>query len=271
MVHFSKNSVISTLAKKKSHSDSFSKDVGLSKKSLWFSVIIILFLRTGSLLILQGFLSIFFAIRGGTAPWNSASPWWSVYGTIVDIICVFFLVKALKREKISWKKFIGDVKWRWGHDLWLGLCLFLLSFPLIVVATIFASRWVLSSKSPILYPGLLMARSLPMWALLYSTFIWWLIWAPTEEATYQGYALIRLVNLTGKNWIAIVVVVLVWSLQHSFLPFIMDWHYVLWRICSFLPGIAVFSLLYLKVRRLTPFIVAHWLMDFIAVITTLKL
>lgn len=160
MVHFLKNSVISTLAKKKSYSDSFSKDLGLSKKSLWFSVIIILFLRSGSLLILQGFLSIFFAIRGDTAPLKVVCVWnYSWY-----YMCACFS-KSIKKRKNIMEKIYRRCKIALGSWLMAWIMPFLTFISLIGVTTIFASRWVLSSESPILYPGLLIAFSLPMWAL----------------------------------------------------------------------------------------------------------
>src|SRR5438445_656033 len=61
-----------------------------------------------------------------------------------------------------------------------------------------------------------------------------------------------------------------WALQHSFLPLILDWKYVAWRFLAFLPGVVVFMLSYLKLRRLLPLIVAHWPMDILAILITLK-
>ena len=40
--------------------------------------------------------------------------------------------------------------------------------------------------------------------------------------TYQAYVLPRIQALSGRAWIAVVVVSFWWALQHSFLPFIAD-------------------------------------------------
>jgi hypothetical protein len=54
-------------------------------------------------------------------------------------------------------------------------------------------------------------------------------------------------------------------------PFVADWHYVACRFLMFLPLVLVWMPVYLRIRRLTPFIFAHWPMDFaIAIMTGIR-
>jgi hypothetical protein len=53
---------------------------------------------------------------------------------------------------------------------------------------------------------LLHGHALPIWAIVYSMTLWWVIWSPTEETTYQAYALPRLEALTGRTWVAFLIV-----------------------------------------------------------------
>ena len=101
--------------------------------------------------------------------------------------------------------------------------------------------------------------------------LWWLIWSPTEEMTYRGYAFPRFEVLCRNRGLAIGLVSFWWTLQHVFLPFILDWKLVLWRFLAFLPGVVILLLPSLKIRRLGPFVFAHWPMDVVAVFMTLKL
>src|ERR1039458_4379248 len=78
----------------------------------------------------------------------------------------------------------------------------------------------------------IMGRVLPVWAVVYSLSVWWMIWSPTEEMTYQAYALPRIQALSGRTWVAMVVVGFWWALQHSLLPFLPDWRSALWRRLS---------------------------------------
>jgi membrane protease YdiL (CAAX protease family) len=103
---------------------------------------------------------------------------------------------------------------------------------------------------------------------VYSLTLWWMIWSPTEEATYQAYVLPRLQALTGRTWIAFLIVGVCWTAQHCALPFVPDWRFLLFRFLAFLPGVLVLMLIYLRTRRLTPLIVAHWPMDIVAAIMT---
>jgi hypothetical protein len=147
---------------------------------------------------------------------------------------------------------------------------FLVVFPFFWVATPLSSWLVWGATEPKLYPGLLTARALPLWAMIYSLTEWWMIWSATEEMTYQAYALPRLQALTGRSWAGILIVSFWWALQHSFIPLILNWHYVIWRFFAFLPGVMAMTVIYHRTRRLPPLIFAHYLMDFSAMLMTLK-
>lgn len=47
---------------------------------------------------------------------------------------------------------------------------------------------------------------LPLWGSLYGLIVWPLIWAFAEEMNYQGYALPRHEIITGRAWVAILIV-----------------------------------------------------------------
>jgi membrane protease YdiL (CAAX protease family) len=102
---------------------------------------------------------------------------------------------------------------------------------------------------------------LPLWAALYSVVVWPVIWAVAEQMTYSGYALPRLQALSGRTWVALLITSLGYGLQHIALPSLPDVRFMLYR---FLPaavvGLTMF-LVYLRLRRLRPLILAHWFAD----------
>jgi len=177
----------------------------------------------------------------------------------------------LRKEGIRLRDLIGRVRLHWGHDLFLGAGVFLLVFPFFMLAAPVVTRLLYGATPLPAFAGLAAGRVLPRWAVIYSFSIWLLIWSPTEEITYQGYALSRLEVLFGRRWKAIALASFWWAIQHPFLPFIVDWRYFTWRFLMFLPSMVVLTLLYLKIRRLPPFFLAHWAMDTIALFMTLKL
>jgi len=202
--------------------------------------------------------------------WDAAAKWWTVYGTLVDLGCLALMSVYTTREGIRLRDLIGRVRLRWGRDLLLGAGIFVLAFPFFILAAPVVTRLVYAGTPIPNFDGLAASRILPLWAVIYTFSIWLLIWSPTEEMTYQGYALPRLEVLFHSRWKAVALVSFFWALQHPFLPFILDWKFVLWRFLMFLPSMIVLTLLYLKVRRLPPFFLAHWAMDSIAIFMTLK-
>jgi len=236
----------------------------------WAGPLIVLLGRSFLMIAVQALVAVCYLVRGHPSPWNAAAPWWTVYGTLVDIGCLALMAKFTRAEGIRLRDLVGKMRLRWGHDFFLGAGCFVLFVFLFSAPGWLATKLGFSISQAAMYPGLFSERRLPLWAVIYSLSIWWLIWSPTEEMTYNGYALPRLQALTGRKWMAVLMVGFWWALQHSFFPLIFDWTYVLWRFLFFLPGVIGVTLLYLGIRRLPPLILAHWPMDIAAVFYTLR-
>jgi membrane protease YdiL (CAAX protease family) len=218
----------------------------------------------------QAVVAAIFLLRHHASPWQAAAPWWSIYGTLVDLGCLTLMARFLRQEHIRLRDLVGSIRLRWGRDIFIGIAWLLLAFPFFMLAAPLSSQLVYGSSQPNLYPGLLAGRVLPLWAVIYSLSVWWIIWSPTEEMTYQAYALPRIQALAKNSWIALLVVIFWWTLQHSFFPVILDWHYVAWRFFAFLPGVAILTIVYWRTRRLAPLIIAHWPLDLFAMLITIN-
>lgn len=234
-------------------------------KLTWLGPLLLVTGRTVLILLAQALFAIVFLVRGVAHPWLAAAPWWTVYGTLVDLGCLALLWKFTRKEGIRMRDLIGPIRWRYGQDFLLAIGILVVMFPLFVFGA-WISTWLLGPYQP--FPGLTDGRILPLWATIYSFTLFWMIWSPTEELTYTGYALPRLQAL-GGTWAAVVVTSFWWTIQHPFLPFLLDWRNFAWRFVAFLPAIVVLSLIYLRLRRLPPLILAHWTMDIAAIFMTL--
>jgi uncharacterized protein len=221
--------------------------------------------RTCLLVASQALVALLLLERHHSAPWREAADWWAVYGTVADLGCLALLRYFICREGIGFRDLIGTVRFRHAHDLWLGLGYYLLVFPVFLASGWLARKWLFASASD-LNRYLVHAHAAPLWAVLYGLSIWWILWSPTEEATYQAYCLPRLEVLTGRTWAAMLIVGFWWTAQHCALPFIPDWRYLAYRFVAFSPGVICLMLLYLRTRRLMPLIFAHWPMDIAAAI-----
>jgi membrane protease YdiL (CAAX protease family) len=216
-------------------------------------------------LLAQGFFVFLFTALGVFSPAVQVRNWWTVYGTLVDLGCLGLLAWLVRREGIRIFDLISFRKDRLKRDFLIGLGIFILVFPITVFGgSMLAGSIAYGSLQPTLPEGGFM-RMLPLAAVLYSRIIWWPIWSFTEELTFQGYCLPRLQVLTKHTWIAVGLVSFGWSLQHSFLPWINPQH-GLFLFLMFLPLTITLQLIYLRVRRLPPLIIGHWLMDLASVL-----
>lgn len=234
----------------------------------WSGPLLLLLARPMLLIFSQGLVAFILAEVRSRQPWAAAGKWWTVYGTLVDIGCLFGMRHYLRREGFRLRDLLGPVHIKWGRDIWLGLGLYLCIFPFFFAGSMSARGLVLHLFGFDPTPYLMYSHHLPTWATVYSLSLWWLIWSPTEEATYQAYVLPRLRVLTGRGWLAFLVTALCWSAEHAALPLIPDWRFVIFRALAFFPGVILLQFAYLRIRRLAPLVVAHWPMDIVAALIT---
>ncbi len=239
-------------------------------RTTWAGPLFLLVGRSVFIFVAQAIFALVLVLIGNSSPWRAAAPYWTVYGTLVDLGCLTLMWKFTRTEGTTIRGLIGIIRWHRARDLFAGLGYFFLIFPVFVAGGVLCGWLLYGTFRAAPVPGILSARVLPAWAIFYSCSLWWMIWSPTEEITYQGYVLPRIEALTGRTWIAVAIVGFWWALQHSFLPFIPDWRSSLWRFIAFLPGVLATILVYVRTRRLAPLIVAHWMMDILGMLMTTK-
>lgn len=232
----------------------------------WTWPVIMVFARLVLAVLAQALVAGLFMLQGHPTPWQAAAPWWIVYGTLIDIGCLVLLAWLTRREGIRLFDLISFQRQRLGRDLLLGV-------GFIVLFTILAMSGGIII-GPLIYgatPAPAIMVPLPLWGALYSLLVWPIIWAIAEEMTYQGYSLPRLEVLSGRAWLAVIIVGFGWALQHSALPLMADWRWAVYRFGSSLLIGIVLPILYLRIRRLLPFIIAHWAANFVAVLMAVVL
>jgi hypothetical protein len=228
--------------------------------------ILLCFARLILAFLAQGLTAALFAVQGAPHPWAAAAPYWTVYGTLIDLGCLLVIARLVRREGQSLADLLHWDRKRFGRDLLAGLVIGL-GMMLVGVAGGVGATIALygSSAAPAAMGGL------PLGAALYSVLVWPVLWGLAEQLTYQGYALPRLLSATGQTWPAITLVAFGWALQHVALPLQPDATFMLWRFVTSLPVALASLLLFLRTRRLFPFVVAHWFADGVAALTQVLL
>ena len=248
-------------------------DAALPRGSLrpvkWSGPLGLLIARPVFLLAAQGLAALLLAVQDDPAPFRSSAKYWTIWSSLADLATLLLLTRLARGEGLRVGDLMNFKRKGLGRDVFQGLSLFPLVLALNIGGLILGSLMVYGSWLPTGIPAGLAGRVLPLWAILFSRLLWWPLWSWMEEISFNGYALPRLASLTGKSWAAVALVTFAWSIQHMFLPVILDARFLLWRFLVFIPFNLVSSLLFLRLRRLTPIVLSHWGMDLLSTLFTI--
>ena len=222
----------------------------------WRDPMLALVARSSFAVAAQALVAAIFALRSSPTPWHDAEPWLPVYGTLIDVGCLTLLWQLTRREGIGVGDLIGFDRARLGRDLLLGVALVPVGLALIL-GGIYATGWLVygTAAAPYLF------GQLPLPAALYGVFVFPFVWGLTEQMTYNGYLAPRFRVLCRSTGLSVAVVSIVWSFQHALMPLTLDPKFMAVRALSPLPFSVFQTLLYLRLRRLIPFAIAHALLD----------
>jgi len=222
----------------------------------WRGPALMLFARAACAVGAQAVVAAVFAVRSSPTPWHDAEQWLPVYGTLIDVGCLALLWRLTRREGIRLFDLVGFERTRLVRDALLGFALIPVSL-VFILGGIFAAGWLLYGT---LSPPYLFGP-LPLPAALYGVLVWPFIWGLTEQLTYNGYLVPRFQVLCRSTSLAVALVAFAWSAQHVFMPLTFDAKFMVFRLLSPVPFSVFATLLYLRLRRLIPFVIAHALMD----------
>jgi hypothetical protein len=168
------------------------------------ALIVMVLVRPVLALAAQGIFVLLLAQLQVQTPTVTVRSWWTVYGALIDIVCLGLLLRLTRAEGFSLFSLTSFDKTRLKKDILLGIGIFIVVFPLAVFGgSMLAGILAYGTFQPTLPEGAFI-RSLPLWAVIYSRIIWWVIWSFSEELTFQGYALPRLIALTKHKCIAVI-------------------------------------------------------------------
>jgi hypothetical protein len=215
---------------------------------------------------LQLLIAALYLSAGNPNPIEAAGHWFTVYGTLIDMGCLVLIMSLIKNENRTLVDLVNIRDQSVSKTALTSIGYIILFLPMSVAGMSLSSLLLFGTPVPQQTMG-----GLPMWGAVYSITIWPIIWALSEQITYQGYALPRIISIVGEKWIGIAIVTFGWAFQHAALPLSLDWRYTIMRVISFIPVAIVMTILYIRSRRLLPFIIAHWVMDLSAAIASVLL
>jgi hypothetical protein len=185
---------------------------------------------------------------------EQASQWWPAICVICNIITIILLVIVFKREKTTFKKIIHYEK---GNKNIKETLLIVLIMILLGIGGIYGFGFMIYGYVPVT-----MMQPIPVWIAAINILLLPITVIFAEMPLYFGYSLNRIEQISNNKLLAIGYPMFFYALQHSFIPLLFDFKYMVFRFLSFLPLIIVLGIIYYKKRKLTPLMVGHAVLDF---------
>ena len=92
----------------------------------WTGPLVLLVGRSAFMFVAQAIFALVFMLNGDPSPWRAAAPYWTVYGTLVDLGCLTLMWRFTRTEGTTIRGLIGTIRWRRARDLFARLGLFFL-------------------------------------------------------------------------------------------------------------------------------------------------
>ena len=185
---------------------------------------------------------------------EESSNYWPLLCTVYNLITILVLVLVCRYEKIRYKDLIRfNLK---GIKISRSL-----KFILIMLVIGFFGMIGLSL---IFYEGLpefLIKPIIPSLAIINFLLLPITI-VLAEMPLYFGYSLKRINERSRRKYFGLFYTVFFYALQHSFIPLLFDFNYMIYRFLSFLPLALFIGYRFMKEDDLTNPLIAHGVMDF---------
>jgi hypothetical protein len=228
---------------------------GVSAGAVWGA----LFLRPTLAIALQVMLAAAFLAAGSAGPWRLAADWWLAWFGLASVINLAVLRLLLHREGRRLRDLYRFEREGRRADVTWAVIALVVSGPVAMLPNLVlgGALWGEAATG-----AELSFRALPVVAAAALVVTFPVVHAMAELPTYYGYVMPRLAALTGWRWRAMLVPAVVLSLQHVFLPLLLDWRFVAWRALMFLPFAIWIGFVVMRRPTALPYlVVGHALID----------
>lgn len=185
---------------------------------------------------------------------DQTSKWWSIICTVCNIITIVLLVAICRSEGITYKELIVNQTGRYN----MKYILFIVMLMIVLgMGGMYGFGFLIYGYVP-----LIMIQPIPIWMAAINVILLPLTVVFAELPLYFGYSLNRIEKFTDNKILSILYPMFFYALQHSFIPLLYDWKYIMYRFLSFLPLMLVLGIIYYRKRELKPLMIGHAILDF---------
>lgn len=184
---------------------------------------------------------------------DQAIRWWTLLCIVVNIITILILILVFKSEG---KTYFSLLNFKKGQIISLYTLGIVLMMMVLGVGGMYGFGFLIYGYIPTI-----MIQPIPIVFAIMNLILLPLTIVFSEFPLYFGYSLNKIDKMTNNKWLAIIYPMFFYALQHSFIPLIFEWKYMVFRFLSFLPLLIVIGIIYYNHRKLVPLMVGHGVLD----------
>lgn len=184
---------------------------------------------------------------------EEASRWWLSICILCNIITITLLLIVFRGEGMTYRKLIGYEKGKGSLTYTATVAVVMLSLG---AAGMYGFGFLLYGSMPTT-----MVQPIPVWLAGINLLLFPLTNVFAELPLYFGYSLERMEKTTGNTRLSLLYITFFYALQHSFIPLLFDWKYILYSFLSVLPLVIPLALIYARKRDLGTLMVGHAVVD----------
>ena len=177
---------------------------------------------------------------------------WSIIVNLCNIITIIILLYICKREKIN---YLEMIRYKKGNAK-IATVIFVSILTLCIgFSGMYFAGFICYNKFP--YMPVMMLEPIPVILSIINIFILPITTTLAEDGLYLGIG----VNQIKNKYAAIILPAFFYALQHSFIPFLPDAKFIIYRFISFLPLTVLFCIYYYRKRNPLPIMIGHFIIN----------
>lgn len=191
---------------------------------------------------------------------SEISNWWSIVASVVNIITILILVFAVKMIKSSYVELINYEKGKTSVKQIVGVSIVVL---LVGTMGMYLAGFICYGVIP--YSAPMMIAPVPLVLAILNVVVLPVTVPFAEDGLYLGCGVGQIKN----KYLAVIIPAFFYALQHSFIPTLFDFRFIIYRFLSFLPLTVILCRYYQKKRNPLPIMIGHALIEIASVVMIL--
>lgn len=180
------------------------------------------------------------------------SCWWSVIASVINLVVIGIFLVVLRAENISYAKLINYEK---GKTKIFSVIVMSVIMNVVGIGGMYLAGYIVYHQFPYLAP--MMIAPIPLALAVINLVVLPVTTTVAEDGLYLGFG----VNRIESKWLSVFVPAVFYALQHSFIPTIFEWDYMVYRFLSFLPLTCFICGWYQKKRNPLPIMIGHIILN----------